>query len=100
MIVWLALACAHKAGPATELPKYDNGLLSLAAGFSAKEVCSCVFVAQRPTDVCRDWTRVSPAVARFHVDTERKEVRATALATSRTVARWVDEDLGCVLVPR
>ena len=96
MIWWFALACA----PKSELPKYDNGLLELAAGFSAKEVCSCVFVAGLAEDACRTWTRVSPAVARFRIDTENKEVRATALAMQRTVARWVDAEHGCVLEPR
>lgn len=95
-MIWLVLAgCGPKAA---SLPKYDNALLELASGFSAKEVCSCVFVAERPVEVCRDWTRVSPAVARFRVDEEAREVHATALGMKGTVARWVDADLGCVLV--
>ena len=94
MILLLALGC----GPKSALPSYDNGLLELASGFSAKEVCSCVFVSERPIDVCRDWTRVSPAVASFRVDEDAREVRATALGTKKTVARWIDAERGCVLV--
>lgn len=92
-LVLLALGC----GPKSDLPRYDNGLLELAAGFAAKEACSCVFVSERPIDVCRDWVRVSPPVARFKVDTRDHEVRATALGMKKTVALWV-EDVGCVIV--
>jgi hypothetical protein len=91
--MWLLVGTAS----AQELPKYDNGLLQLAAAFSAKEACSCVFVAERPIAECRRWVRVSPAVARFRVVEKAKEVRSTALLTRKTVARWVDAEVGCVI---
>ncbi|MEQ1500924.1 MAG: hypothetical protein ABMB14_01775 [Myxococcota bacterium] len=96
-MIWLALAaCGPKAGA---LPTYDAGLLGLAAAFSAKEVCSCVFVAGGSVDDCRAWTRVDPAVTRFRVDFDRGEVHATALGVTRSTARWVDDAHGCVLEP-
>lgn len=78
--------------------KYDASLFRLASGFSAKEVCSCVFVMQRDEAFCQEWTRVSPEVARFQVDQDKKEVQARALGMGRTLARYEDEQVGCVIV--
>lgn len=89
----LLSACAAK-GP----PKYDNSLFELASGYAAKLGCSCHFVTEREDAACRDWTRVSPAVARYLIDEEARTVTAKALGMGRSVARYVDEDVGCVIV--
>jgi len=78
--------------------KYDNSLFRLASGFSAQEVCSCVFVMGRDEDFCAEWTRVSPDVAKFRVDHEARTVRARALGMGRTEARYTGEKTGCQLV--
>ncbi len=78
--------------------KYDNSLFELASGFSAQEVCSCVFVMGRDEDFCAEWTRVSPDVAKFRVDHDAKTVRARALGMGRTTARYTGEKTGCVIV--
>lgn len=85
------LSCGNEAS------EYDVGLLDLAAGFSAKEVCSCVFVMERDEATCREWTRVSPDVARFEVDREKKEVRASAVLLGGAVARYTGPRTGCIL---
>jgi len=95
MILLLLLASCHH-GP----PKYDATLFQLASGFSAKETCSCVFVMGHDEEFCREWTRVSPDVAKFTVDREKREVEAKALGMGRSVARFVDDQVGCVLLPR
>lgn len=77
---------------------YDNSLFQLASGFSAKEVCSCLYVQRRDEADCAEWTRVSPNVARFKVDDATKTVTAKALGMGRQVARWQDEQTGCVVV--
>ena len=97
VLVLVSAGCAPKAAGPTP-PAYDASLLELAAAFAAKEACSCVFVTGRSEEDCRAWTRVSPAVARFQVDIEAREVRATALGMQRTVARYVDAQTGCVFV--
>lgn len=93
LALWLA-CIPHR------LPTYDASLFALASGFSAKEVCSCIFVAGRSEDECREWTRVSPNVARFKVDTQDKVVTAHALWMGKTTARYVDEKTGCIIVDR
>lgn len=109
----LALALVERSGlrdpvgptpfPVTlpgDAERYDNGLFELAAGFAAKEACSCVFVLGRDEEFCATWTRVSPAVARFKVDREVKTVTARALGMAKTVARYTDTRTGCVIVQR
>lgn len=102
-------ACARAVPPGAALPvgeacvpgaepcAYPGGLLPLASGFAAKEACSCVFVAGRSEEECAAWVKVSPAVASFRVDRERKRVVAHALGTSGASATFVDEAHGCVL---
>jgi hypothetical protein len=96
-LIWMAvwLGCATR-----QPPPYGASLFSLASGFSAKEVCSCIFVSGRSEDECREWTRVSPNVARFKVDNKSKVVTANAVWMGRTQARYVDEKTGCVIVER
>jgi len=90
--VLLLAACGSK-----DVHTYDNSLFELAAGFAAKEICSCVFVAEQDEDTCDEWTRVSPNVAGHHVDYEAKTVRSRALGMGKTVARYVDEQTGCII---
>ena len=89
------LGCAKHADP---VRKYDASLLQLASAFSAKEVCSCVFVTGRDPASCADWTRVNPEVAKFKIDTDKREVRARSLGMGKTTARYVDEQTGCIIV--
>jgi hypothetical protein len=70
--------------------------LGVAASYSAKMVCSCVFVAGRAAEAChaRDlpdlgWIDVS-------VDTALREVRTSALGLRSARARHVD-GFGCTL---
>ncbi len=91
----VAAACAVACGPKTDVHTYDNSLFQLAAGFRAKEMCSCVFVMGRTEDDCKEWTKVSPNVASFTVDRDRQQVRSTALGMGRTVATFDGAELGC-----
>ena len=92
--VGLLVACAPKEG------RYANGLLQLGSGFSAKQVCSCLFVSGHDEVFCREWTRVKPNVARFRVDYASKSVRARALYMGKQIARYQGPGLGCVLDSR
>lgn len=84
------------AGCAKDPDKYDTHLFALGSGFSAKSVCSCVFVMGRDEDFCRDWSRVSPDVAKFRVDRDARIVTARVLGGWKQRAAYVDEQTGCV----
>lgn len=92
LVFMLLLGCGKKT-----VASYDTGLFKLASGFSAKEMCSCVFVLERDEAFCGEWTRVSPNIAGFKVDHELKTVRSKALGTSPRTARYVDAKTGCIL---
>ncbi len=59
-----------------------------------------MFVVGAPEDHCREWTRVSPNVARFTVDYDTRTVTARALGMGRQTARFVSATEGCRLVTR
>jgi hypothetical protein len=92
------VGCGPK--PAERLESYPGSLFALASGFAAKETCSCRFVSERSAEDCAEWVRVSPDVARVHVDEHAKVVTARALVMGKAVARFVDDRVGCVLDPR
>ncbi len=80
-----------------KVSRYRNSLFRLASGFSAQEVCSCLFVMERDEDFCAEWTRVSPDVAKFKADHDARKVRARALGMGRTRARYTGEKTGCTI---
>ena len=90
-------ACSGTAEDGSRL--YDNSDLELITGYTAKEMCSCLFVMERPEDFCRAWTKANPAIASAQVDLEAKVVRSSALSFWDATARFVDDRTGCVLEP-
>ncbi len=88
----LMLACAKDA------PRvYDASLFEIGAGYSAKMMCSCLFVMERDEPFCAEWTQASPDIARFTVDLEQRTVTSRALGMGRRTARFVGVPWGCVL---
>lgn len=77
--------------------QYDNNDLELATGYGAKELCSCLFVMEMPLDYCTAWTKASPAVVKFNVDTAGKRVESTALLEWGNRAHYENGRFGCVI---
>lgn len=88
-----AMACGPK-----DLRVYDNSLFQLGAGFNARMVCTCLYVHGRSPDECTTWTRVQPDLARFKLDEETRTVTSRVLGGGKTVARYVDDQVGCAYV--
>ncbi len=87
-----ALSCGGSAGRT-----YDNNDLQLATAYSAKEMCSCLFVMEQTEPFCRAWTKANPNVARVRVDPDARTVESSALLLWGARARFVDARTGCVL---
>lgn len=88
-------------GPAAEPPDvYPVGLLQLASSFAARSTCSCVFVAGRSEDVCRDHVRVSPNVARARVLPDAGLVVGRSLGLAPVWAHHEGPDRGCRVIDR
>ncbi len=94
----LALAAAA-ACLCCSSPGYRDNDLQLITAYTAKEMCSCLFVLEQPEDFCRTWTRQSPAIATYRVDRQAKRVEASALLLWGASARLVDAQRGCALEP-
>lgn len=91
----LFVGCSSTADDGT--PLYDNSDLELITSFTAKEMCSCLFVMEKDEAYCRVWTKQAPAVASAHIDFEAKTVASGAVGFWDARARFVDDRRGCVL---
>jgi hypothetical protein len=76
---------------------YDNNDLQLVTAYTAKDACSCLFVAEQDPAFCQAWVQASPAVAHLRIDAEQKVVESSALLLWGARARFVDARAGCVL---
>ncbi len=76
---------------------YDNNDLQLATGYTAKELCSCLFVMEMDETYCRNWTRASPAVTKYKIDEANKRVETTALLQWGARAHFESAKFGCVI---
>ena len=93
-----ALLCALLCGCDSSKGRlYDNNDLELATAYTAKELCSCLFVMEMPQDYCAAWTKASPAVTKFNVNLDQKTVETTALVDWGSRARFDSDKFGCVL---
>ncbi len=86
----LALSCGAPG-------EYHENDLQLVTGYTAKELCSCLFVMEQTEDFCRAWTTDSPPVARYRVDWSKKTVESSALMLWGARARFVSARSGCIL---
>ncbi len=78
-------------------PGYGNNDLQLVTAYTAKDMCSCLFVMEQTEEYCLAWTKASPAVARIRVDHRRKVVSTSAAVLWTGEAEFVDAQQGCVL---
>jgi hypothetical protein len=76
---------------------YDNNDLQLVAAYTAKDLCSCLFVMEQTESYCRAWVKARPEVSVQHIDFRNKSVQSAAGLFWGATARWESERFGCVL---
>lgn len=91
----LALGCGAPTGERL----YASNDLQLVGDYTAKNVCSCLFVMEQTEDYCRAWVKANPSVARVSIDRQNKAVTSAALLLWGSTARYVDDVQGCVSDP-
>ena len=69
----------------------------IIAAYTAKEYCSCRYVAGNPADYCLGYVKQYIPVDAFIDESERREVTASGLGRTHT-AGWIGERQGCRLV--
>lgn len=90
-----ALASCGDEGP-VEKPYAWNDL-RMITNYTAKAVCTCLFVEERNNEECVAYSKQAPPVATWSADLEAKTVDASALLLWGARARWVGEKFGCVI---
>ena len=74
--------------------EYARDRSTIGAGYVAKEVCSCVFVAGRELEACR--ADIPPSMDRIQVELDKDRVRAFLPGLTERIARS-EPPFGCVL---
>jgi hypothetical protein len=76
---------------------YQDNDLQLLTQYSAKSLCSCLFVMRRDEPFCAAWAKQSPNLKTFRVDRTHRVVETQAVLLWGARARYVDDRRGCVL---
>ncbi|WP_330214294.1 amidase [Pseudomonas sp. AM8] len=70
----------------------------IIAAYTAKEYCSCRYVANNPAEYCRGYVKQYVPTSGFSDNPERSEVTASGLGRTHR-ARWLGDRQGCRLNP-
>ncbi|NCE91683.1 amidase [Pseudomonas sp. L13] len=70
----------------------------IIAAYTAKEYCSCRYVANNPAQYCRGYVKQYVPISTFIDTPERSEVTVSGLGRTHT-ARWMGNRQGCRLNP-
>jgi len=70
----------------------------IIAAYTAKEYCSCRYVANNPAEYCRGYVKQYVPTSAFGDNPERSEVTASGLGRTH-IARWLGDRQGCRLNP-
>lgn len=70
----------------------------IIAAYTAKEYCSCRYVANNPAEYCLGYVKQYVPISAFIDTPERSEVTASGLGRTHT-ARWIGNRQGCRLNP-
>lgn len=70
----------------------------IIAAYTAKEYCSCRYVAYNPAQYCLGYVKQYVPTSAFTDSPERSEVTASGLGRTHT-ARWLGDRQGCRLNP-
>ena len=70
----------------------------IIAAYTAKEYCSCRYVANNPAEYCRGYVKQYVPTSSFVDDAAHKQVSVSGLGRSNTAA-WLSQRQGCQLLP-
>lgn len=79
-----------------EAGNYRANVIELGLNFTAKNFCSCLFVAEQSEAACRDHVEIDQVQPKIVFDRDRKMAKASLLMFSAE-AQFQGADKGCVL---
>lgn len=71
----------------------------IIGAYSAKEYCSCRFVANNPAEYCASYVALYLPLSALHEDAPLKQVTARGLGVTQS-AQWLGPRQGCQLLPQ
>jgi hypothetical protein len=76
--------------------EFKASVLEMGLGFTAKAMCSCMYVSEQSEDDCRAYANIEQVSPTFTVDGEHKSVTSSFVLWSAK-ADYLGTELGCVL---
>lgn len=91
-LIAVVVACASR-------DSYDNSKVTIVLGFSARALCSCLFVSGMTETQCRQYTELGEKAPRprYAIDLAEKRVTASYFFFLRQSARFENPEFGCSL---
>lgn len=90
ILLLLALAWPNRA--------HLQAFPGIIGAYSAKEYCSCRYVAESPADYCQAYVAQYVPLSGFFDDAANKRVTARGLGSTQS-AQWLGPRQGCQLLP-
>ena len=91
LIAFVFVGCTKKEG------EYDSSITTLGINFTAKSMCSCLWVSENTEDFCLEYTKLKQVTPSISVDHEAKTVTASFFWFLKNKARFIDSRQGCQL---
>ncbi len=76
---------------------YKSNVVNLGINFTAKNFCSCLFVAKQSEEACRDFVEIEQVKPQISIDQRNKVITAQFLFFEAK-ARYNESPEGCLLV--
>lgn len=87
------------AAPAWHNRAHLQAFPGIVGAYSAKEYCSCRYVANNPADYCLAYVAQYVSLSGFFDDEVNKRVTARGLGSTQS-AQWLGPRQGCQLLPQ
>ncbi len=76
--------------------EFNASVLTMGLGYTAKALCSCLYVSEQTEDQCREYAAIEQVSPKLLVDRDNKLVISKLLFWSAK-AKYLGAEIGCVL---
>ncbi len=90
---------AHASPKQKALIKYRDGRIPLGLAFTAKDFCSCLFVAKRSESRCRDYASLKQISPILTFDIQNQTTKSSWFYLMSREAKYIESEKGCRLEP-
>lgn len=77
--------------------EYSSSIARLGLNFSAKSMCSCLWVSENDEEFCREYTALKQVTPKISVDHEAKTVTTSLFWILSAKANFLSAHKGCQL---